>query len=686
MKKRFAECVAAAVAAVGMALSPAHAAPAARQVISLDGTWDIEQGGMDAVPAAFTHKIDVPSLADMAQPAFTEVGSRSSQRAAFWYRRTFKVDGPIPAVAVLKVAKATFGSRVILNGTLLGDHLPCFTPGYFDAQAALKTGENEIVIRIGADPSALPPHQPWGRDDEKILYPPGLFDSVELILSGTPHILRVQAVPDIDKQAVTIHAWVQDAKTPAPAKLHFTVREVSTGKVAGEGDCTIAEGPESERTGSATVNLQGCRLWSPEDPFLYEIEAKGEADVLTARFGMRSFRLDGKTGRAILNGKPYFMRGSNFTIYRFFEDPARGDKPWREEWVRRLHKAAKDFHWNSVRYSIGFAPEAWYQIADEMGILVQDEFPIWEMQGGPFQAEALAMEYTEWMKERWNHPCVVIWDACNETGNAEIAKAITQVRGLDFSNRPWDNGWAPPVASNDSFEAHVYHFKDKKFELKYLSAVPKIPSGNKFKGTGKHAIILNEYGWLWLNRDGTPTTLTAELYQNLGIPGNLRQKTYAQYLAAETEFFRCHRGCAAVMEFCGLGYSRPGGQTSDHWADVEKLTWEPNFLEYCRDAFAPVGLTIYKYEPTYPAGTNSFPVIAINDLEQDWSGTVEFKILREGKTVTEKSLPCEIPALGSKKLTVDIEIPSEPATYEAEASLVKPGADRVRSRREFIVK
>ena len=133
----------------------------------------------------------------------------------------------------------------------------------------------------------------------------------------------------------------------------------------------------SSGRGKPRYRFANCRLWSPEDPFLYELEARGEADVLTTRFGMRSFRLDPATGRAILNGRPYFMRGSNVTLYRFFEDSERGDKPWREEWVRRLHRAFRDMHWNSLRYCIGFPPEAWYRIADEEGFLIQDEFPIW---------------------------------------------------------------------------------------------------------------------------------------------------------------------------------------------------------------------------------------------------------------------------------------------------------------------
>ena len=97
---------------------------------------------------------------------------------------------------------------------------------------------------------------------------------------------------------------------------------------------------------------------------------------------------------------------------------------------------------------LGFPPEMWYEIADEEGLLIQDEFPIW-YGGSRFPAtvkpEHLAREFTDWMRERWNHPCVVIWDAQNETvDDSVIAPAIGLVRGLDLSHRPWDNGWASP--------------------------------------------------------------------------------------------------------------------------------------------------------------------------------------------------------------------------------------------------
>ena len=383
-------------------------APTLRQVVSLDGTWQIAEGPMGSPPKQFTRTVVVPGLVDMAQPAFVEPGPRVKDRAArpqkdprrdaFWYRRTFQLEGSLPEVATLKIGKAMFGTRVIVNGKPVGDHLPCFTAGLFDVRGVLKRGENELLVRVGADRDAV-----WGRaqsgyDSEKIRYIPGIFDSVELILSGSPHIANVQAVPDVEKKSVTVHAWVRHTGAPAATKLHVTVREASTGQVAGEADCQIAaDGDGPERKGQVTIPIGNCRLWSPEDPFLYDLEVRGEADALKTRFGMRTFRLDPASGRAILNGRPYYMRGSSTTVYRLFEDSQRGDTPWREEWVRRLHRRFKDMHWNSLRYCIGFPPESWYRIADEEGLLIQDEFPIWYCMPKPGDLTA-----TNWLSSTRN--------------------------------------------------------------------------------------------------------------------------------------------------------------------------------------------------------------------------------------------------------------------------------------------
>ena len=653
---------------------------------------------MEQRPARFEHRVPVPGLADMAEPKFEEVGVKSARREAFWYRRTFQVNGEVPAGAVLKIHKAAYGTRVFLNGTDLGEHLPSFTPGYFDVRAALRGAgaTNELFVRVGAFRDALPPSIPNGWDFEKVKYIPGIYDAVELILSATPHLVRVQTAPDITNKLVRVQALVRNASERASTRVNFKVREAKSGQVVGTlstTNLTLETG--GEQLVDVRVAIKNCRLWSPDDPFLYELEASTSADELRARFGMREFHFDRATGRAILNGRPWFMRGSNVTLYRFFEDPERGDKPWREEWVRRLHRQFKMMNWHALRYCIGFPPELWYRIADEEGFLIQDEYPLWHLSGERFKetwpaqltSEQLAREYTEWMQERWNHPCVVIWDAQNETVTAETGKAIQTVRGLDLSNRPWDNGWAAAQAPGDCFESHPYLSQNPNFKLADIVTVSGVPRGNPVPNAGTNAIIINEYGWLWLNRDGTPTTLTREVYRNLlgeDATSDQRRHLYARYLAAKTEFWRARRACAGVLHFCGLGYSRPDGQTSDHFTDLEALTFEPEFERYVRDAFAPVGVMIDEWADELPPdGTRQYSVVVMNDLHKKWKGLVRFWLIGEGKILQERAAACEVPALGTRRLSFSCLLPYRPGSYQLQAVLLKSGTPPVRSLRDF---
>jgi beta-galactosidase len=465
-----------------------------------------------------------------------------------------------------------------------------------------------LIVRVGADRESLPEGMPTGWDFEKYLYIPGIYDSVELILAGAPYIERVQTVPDIERSKVKVVAEIENVGAPESLDLHFRLCEASTGRIVESGAVGIANATGKQKVSvSFEIPIKECHLWSPEDPFLYKLQLATEGDDVTTRFGMRSFRFDKETGRAVLNGKTYFMRGTNVCIYRFFEDADRGDKPWRAEWVRNLHRKFKSMHWNSIRYCIGFPPEIWYDIADEEGFLIQDEFPIWLLSEAPEKpvAEKIIPEYTEWMQERWNHPCVVIWDAQNESVTEETGKALQAVRHLDLSNRPWENGWAEPQSSTDCVESHPYLFSRffnpswsrKDFNgLKDMVNISPVPNLRNEQRKLDVPIIINEYGWLWLNRDGTPTCLTAKVYEKLLGPDSTteqRRVLYAKYLAALTEFWRSGRKCAGVLHFCGLGYSRAGdkprpegGATSDHFIDLENLTFEPNFEKYVRDAIS----------------------------------------------------------------------------------------------------
>lgn len=696
-------CLAAITFLVAAPRTSASLRPVApRQVISLNGTWEVEQGTMDAIPDVFSRTITVPGLLDMAKPAFHEVGKVSRQREAFWYRRTFSLRGPVPEIALLKIHKARYTTRVFVNGRLAGDHLPCFTPAYLDVQPLLKGdgSPNELIIRVGANREAVPAGQPSGWDFEKYLFIPGIYDSVELIMTKAPYVVNIQTVPDITDQAVGVIAEIQAGDQACVTKMTAQVAEARSGRLVNSkttSDLTFKAGEVKKI--SLKIPMKDCRLWSPEDPFLYRLTLSLDSDAVKVRFGMRTFAFDSKSGRALLNGKPYFMRGTNVTAHRFFEDKARGDLPWRSQWVRRLHQAYKTMHWNSIRYCIGFPPEIWYDIADEEGFLIQDEFPIWLLGGeGPEdpRADKIIPEYTAWMRERWNHPSVVIWDGQNESETDQTGIAIQAVRALDLSNRPWENGFGGPQEEGDCVEAHPYMFirtwrtegKDP-FTLRELAD----KRGRVRHGDIRSAVLINEYDWLWITRDGDPTCLTDRVYESLlGKDSTVQQRRtlHARYVAALTEFWRAHRDAAGVLHFCGLTCSRPGdkprpigGATCDDFIDVENLVFEPKFAEYVGESFNPQGLMLDFWAETIEAGSRyTFPVHVINDLDCKWNSAVRLFVLQNGVSIDLAKKDFSVGPLGKTVLNLEATLPTHIGPCTLVAELTDQHGRRVRSLRD----
>ncbi len=144
-------------------------------------------------------------------------------------------------------------------------------------------------------------------------------------------------------------------------------------------------------------------------------------------------------------------------------------------------------------------------------------------------------------------------------------------------------------------EDHPYEFQEMadggpEFNMTSLEG----PGGKGQATMTGHAMILNEYGWLWLNRDGSPTRLTRKLYSRLlgeNATAQDRLEMNAHLLAGITEYWRAYRLYAGILHFVYLTSSEPPqGYTSDSFADVEKLELNPYFRDYMSNAFAPLGV------------------------------------------------------------------------------------------------
>ncbi len=687
-----------------------QSAMAERTTLSLDGDWSIgESVGPDEIPASFDHTVAVPGLVNQAKPAFPDadhyethefvytmkksgvlpesdkcegLGRTRQTRGFFWYERSFAAPAKKQS-AILVVNKAQFGTAVWLNGRKVGEHMGCFTAGRFNVTEAMNwDGENRLIIRIGAHPGVLPDSALYGTDGEKPVWTPGIYDSVSLVTADNPLIESVQIAPKIDTSEILVQTRLKNLGPACTCNVKYNVKTWKGGKAAGKPVSQRVElAANEEKTIEQIVPVPDATLWSPDNPFLYVLDMDDGGDSCSTRFGMREFRCDTKTGRAMLNGKVIYLRGATITLHRFFGDPLCGGLPWDEAWVRKLLvEIPKNMHWNSFRICIGPAPQKWLDIADEAGLLLQHEFPIWSDRE-PFRHKLwkeneVSEQLSDFMRDNWNHPSIVIWDASNETRWDFLRETLIPVsRKLDLSNRPWDNGYMPPQDADDPWEDHPYLFQNhhygkskspfKMTELETMEGRRKNLKPSFFP----HAAIINEYEWLWLHRDGTPTILSRKVYNNLVGPNAApeeRRELYAYLLGGLTEFWRAYRNYAGVLYLAYLDGDVPTAFTCDNWIDPVRLELDPHFVDYMSQAFKPLGVYVNFWQPELNAGQErSYRVILVNDTYEPAKGKLELAWVSKdgGGSPPAAQRDFELSALGQMSCDMTLSAPTEPGKY-----------------------
>ena len=191
----------------------------------------------------------------------------------------------------------------------------------------------------------------------------------------------------------------------------------------------------------------------------------------------------------------------------------------------------------------------WYDIADESGLLIQNEFFLWT-EKNYWSVPELETQVSQWMRDLWNHPCVVIWDMQNETRSDRLGDIINRHRPLDLSNRQWENGWSKPAGENDRLRSQLSQLyrqtgrKNFSLENARLYILQRGNRNELFQPyfTCRHP---DEYGWLWLRRNGDPTILSKGFYSGM-VPDYTAQQRMDIYvlIAGETEYL----GLTGIMQ------------------------------------------------------------------------------------------------------------------------------------------
>ncbi len=638
-----------------------------RLTINLDGIWAVDTSEISnwAVPETvptlgFANSILVPGL---WHDAAYDLGDYTSSMT--WYKKIVTFEKEPTGQVLLSIGAAQYGRYIYVNGQYVDCYEYNYSPSLTDLTGLLHKGDNEIVIMLGSwsnqvNNANTPAHVLY--DGESTEDEPGITDTVSLIFNREPDITAVQVAPDIEKGSVTVKATLTN-RTDADVTTDVTVTVYELGifqngepvkrKEIYVGE-TVKSGVTVKASGTLDVTIDAVTLsdwtkdkcWSPDNPYLYRVEIKTSGDTHTVRFGMRTFEFDPETGYARLNGEIFYLFGTNVAIERYYDDPLCGNTPWEEDWIRKLYSEFKDVNWVSFRTHLGHANSKWFDIADEMGMMIFDEYPIWGNVGND-TLQTILPEIYAWIDSRGYHPSLVVFDAQNEATYDLPDQFIKKGREYDIQGRPWENGWRPPVGENDPIECHPYIIGTQGISgLENMNNTSPIVTtadigwtADQYKG---HPFIINEHGEYWINREGAAMSGTAGTW-NSALPGATNEQRliyYADLMAAQIEAFRAGRAYAGIQFFCGLGSSFPSavGVTSDilspDVSTAEALEIRPYIKSLLKNSFADLGIVIDTYTEKRNAGASvRVPVTLVNDTGADITDLPVTIVVKSGDTV-----------------------------------------------------
>jgi len=372
------------------------------------------------VNALYEYDMDRSPVAQLPQSFVTLSPQMRYYNGLVWFERHFTAHPQPGKRAFLRFGAVDYRAQVYLNGQPVGAHEGGFTPFAFDVTKLLRDGDNQVTVGVDSERTASdvpPPITDWEnyggitRPVSLIFTPDTFVDDEWVRLTRDGHL------------AATV-------KLDGPAAANAPVRVQIPGlKLALSG----RTGADGSWTGEAPAP-RSLHLWSPESPTLYDVQVSGGGDVVSDRVGFRTIEIRGTD--ILLNKKPIFLRGIDIHAEEFGDNPTRNITP---EAARALLTEAKQgLHANFVRLAHYPHPETMLRAADELGLLVWSEIPVYWMVdfANPDTLKtALKMQRESILRDR-NRASIVIWSVGNETPvndarNAFLRTLVANARKLD---------------------------------------------------------------------------------------------------------------------------------------------------------------------------------------------------------------------------------------------------------------
>ncbi|MCP5526830.1 MAG: glycoside hydrolase family 2 [Verrucomicrobiales bacterium] len=433
---------------------------------NLNGLWSYAITPREAPrPSRFDGEILVPYP---VESSLSGVMKRVGEDQRLWYQRQFRIPRAWRDQRVLlHFGAVDYQAEVWVNGEAMGQHEGGYDGFSFDITGALRRGANELVVAVW-DPTdaGFQARGKQVRNPRGIWYTPttGIWQTVWLEPVNATHLDSIRITPDFDNSAVIVQGNIQavDSSVAMQVTVRADGKEVYTATITS----SVSPGNGGRIMPRLAMPVADARPWTPDDPFLYELEIRLRqgrvVDRVTSYFGMRKVSLgkdDNGFLRILLNNEPLFQYGpldQGFWPDGLYTAPV-------DEALRYDVEMTKRLGMNMARKHVKVEPERWYYWCDKLGLLVWQDMPSGNFGGNDDtrRSDEASAQYERELRRlvegRYNHPSIIMWVPFNEgwgqhetPRHAELVKQWDPTRLVNEASGWTDRG------SGDVKDIHAY--------------------------------------------------------------------------------------------------------------------------------------------------------------------------------------------------------------------------------------
>ena len=329
-----------------------------------------------------------------------------------WYQREIAIPAEWAGKdVVLNFGAVYYESEIYIDGKFVDRHFGGSDSFSVDITEFVKAGQKHSLV-VNAKSDLRSRMQSAGK--QSLRHGPfecmytrttGIWQTVWMEAVAPSGIQRVKISTDIDRSVVAMEFTMR--RNAAGDMLTINVKD--NGKVVAT-DC----GPVA--SGSVVMlPIKKAKLWSPESPFLYDVEfelknAAGEViDRATSYFGMRKIHTDGN--KIYLNNEPYYQR---LVLDQGFYPDGVWTAP-SDEALKHDIEMSREAGFNGARLHQKVFEERFHYWADKLGYLTWGEAPSWGLDANDVEAARnFLMEWRNLVVRDMNHPSIVTWTPFNE--------------------------------------------------------------------------------------------------------------------------------------------------------------------------------------------------------------------------------------------------------------------------------